>query len=191
MQKQKIYIYLFEGYSDWEIAYLTPELMKSGEYESLFVADCGAPLHSMGGLKVTPDIALKEVEIAQSVLLILPGGNGWQQAQNRAVDGLIQQMLSAGKMVAAICGATAYLHQFGCFATYQHSSNALGYLQWAIPEYQEAHNYKDVPALQDKNLITASGLAPIEFAYVVMKALQLKPEDELEQWYGLFKEGVY
>jgi len=27
--KKKIFIYLFDGYSDWEIAYLTPVLNKS------------------------------------------------------------------------------------------------------------------------------------------------------------------
>lgn len=29
MALQNIYIFLFDGFSDWEIAYLTPELTKS------------------------------------------------------------------------------------------------------------------------------------------------------------------
>lgn len=39
--KKKIFIYLFDGYSDWEIAYLTPELNKSDFHELIYFTDDG------------------------------------------------------------------------------------------------------------------------------------------------------
>ena len=37
LMKKRIFIYLFDGYSDWEIAYLAPELNKSENHELIYV----------------------------------------------------------------------------------------------------------------------------------------------------------
>ncbi len=47
--KRKIFLYLFDGYSDWEIAYLTPELNKSKNHDLIYVSENGNAVKSMGG----------------------------------------------------------------------------------------------------------------------------------------------
>jgi hypothetical protein len=47
--------------------------------------------------------------------------------------------------------------------------------------------------INDANLITASGLAPIEFTYEIIKQLDLFREETLSAWYNLYikKEQKY
>jgi hypothetical protein len=40
--------------------------------------------------------------------------------------------------------------------------------------------------MTDKNLITASGLAPVEFAYQVFRRLEVITPTTLDAWHGLF-----
>jgi hypothetical protein len=55
--KKKIYIFLFEGFSDWEIAYLTPEIKKNEEFDLIYFSKYGKSVVSMGGLSVSPNIS--------------------------------------------------------------------------------------------------------------------------------------
>ena len=145
----------------------------------------------MGGLRIAPDTSLASVVIGDMAMLILPGGIAWQQNQNREIDALVKKIYSERKPIAAICGATDYLARLGFFADIKHTSNALSYLKWAVPEYKDEVNYIDLPAITDENITTASGSAPIEFAYEVFKVLDLKSKEDLEKWFQLFKHGIY
>jgi len=40
-------------------------------------------------------------------------------------------------------------------------------------------------------VITACGIAPIEFAKEIFKAIGLFNEDDLEKWFQLFKYGIW
>jgi hypothetical protein len=42
------------------------------------------------------------------------------------------------------------------------------------------------PAVTAGNLITASGLAPVEFAYQIFRSLDVMAPATLEAWHGLF-----
>ncbi len=61
MQKKYVYVFLFNGYSDWEISYATPEIMKSEKYGIKTFSLDDRNVKSMGGLNVHPDKALSEV----------------------------------------------------------------------------------------------------------------------------------
>lgn len=50
MKKKKIYVFLFNGFSDWEIAYLTPEIKKNEDFELIYFSKGGNSISSMGGL---------------------------------------------------------------------------------------------------------------------------------------------
>ncbi|MEC1797495.1 glutamine amidotransferase, partial [Bacillus mojavensis] len=47
--------------------------------------------------------------------------------------------------------------------------------------------YEREPAVSDENLITASGVAPLEFAMEVLKKLDVFAPDTLYSWYNLNK----
>jgi hypothetical protein len=47
--------------------------------------------------------------------------------------------------------------------------------------------YQDQLVVTDGNLITANATAPVDFAYHILKKLQVYSSRVLDAWYGLFK----
>ncbi|PWS26115.1 hypothetical protein DHW03_15060 [Pedobacter yonginense] len=73
----------------------------------------------------------------------------------------------------------------------EHTSNALFYLQNFAVNYSGSNNYKDELAVTDNNIITANGIAPIEFPREIFKTLKLYDKIEIEKWFQLFKHGIW
>lgn len=189
--KMKIFIYLFEGFSDWEIAYLTPEINKSENHELIFISDNGNSVTSMGGLQVQANSSLNEINIDEIGLLILPGGNAWEKGDNTEIDKILVETNNLEKPIAAICAATTYLGKSGILDNIKHTSNDLNYLKAMAPQYNGENNYQNLLATSDKNIITANGIAPIEFACEVFKMINLYDDDKREKWFQLFKNGIW
>jgi putative intracellular protease/amidase len=141
----------------------------------------------MGGLTILPDGSLDELEPANSALLILPGGETWDAGKNTAALEKARDFLDAGRPVAAICGATAGLARAGLLDNCRHTSNSLPYLQ--ATGYRGATFYENQPAVIGDNTITASGVAPLEFARCVFEKLAIFAPEKLDAWYKLFKTG--
>ena len=89
--------------------------------------------------------------------------------------------------MAAICGATVALAQTSILNQYKHTSNDLSYLKEACPNYTGGELYVHKPAVTDGYLITATGLAPLEFAYEIIKKLEVFSEATLEAWFQLHR----
>lgn len=188
---KKIFVFLFEGFSDWEIAFLTPEIKKSEKFDLIYFSEKGNPISSMGGLQIRPDRALKEITPESIDLLILPGGTAWEKGENEGIQQLTKTVFESGKTVAAICAATTYLGQLGILDNSRHTSNDLNYLKAIAPNYRGEKNYENTLATRDNNLITANGIAPIEFAKEIFMNIKLYDSDHIEKWFQLFKNGIW
>ena len=55
------------------------------------------------------------------------------------------------------------------------------------PHYKGEKFYETEPVVCDANLITASGIAPLEFAKEVLTILDVFAPDTLHSWYNLYK----
>ena len=111
--KKKIFVFLFDGFSDWEISFLTPEINKSSLFDLVYFSKDGDKVTSMGGLQVSPTTAMDEVKLEDIDVLILPGGTAWEKKENEEIKKLTKEVFEAGKLIAAICAATAFLGQSG------------------------------------------------------------------------------
>lgn len=189
--KNKIFVFVFNGFSDWEIAYLTPEIKKNDNYDLVYFSIDGKPVQSMGGLRVLPEKSLSEININDICMLILPGGTAWEKGENKEIDLFVKTLFAEKITIAAICGATIYLGQQGFLNELKHTSIDLIYLKTCVPDYLGENNYKYSLAVTDKNIITANGVAPIEFAREIFNKLKLMKDDEIEKWFQLFKNGVW
>lgn len=189
--KTKIFIYLFDGYSDWEIAYLTPELNKSEQHELIYVSENGDSVKSMGGLQVKPTCSLREINVEELALLILPGGEVWEKESPQAIQKFLKEVYDFNRPIAAICAATTFLGKSGLLDDALHTSNDINYLKGIAPEYKGENHYQNTLAVTDKNIITANGIAPIEFAREVFRKVKLYDEETLEKWFQLFKNGIW
>jgi putative intracellular protease/amidase len=189
-----VYLYVFDTMADWEIGYLTAEL-NSGRYYKKGLAPSKivtvgiekTPVTTMGGLKILPDIKLDECSIESTDTLILPGGDTWTETIHQPILKIVERCLEEGILVAAICGATMGLAQTGLLNSRWHTSNDLEYLKMICPTYTGEKYYKMESAVTDGKLITASGIAPLEFSVHVLKALGVFSSKTLDAWYSLNK----
>jgi putative intracellular protease/amidase len=189
----KIYLVVMNTLADWEIAYLTAELhskrMMSDPAAHCNIVKVGLtpePIATMGGIAMTPDITFDAVRMEADDLLLLPGSDLWQTPEAAALLAFAKDMVVQGYRVAAICGATIGLAQAGALDGRQHTSNDKGYLKTVCPGYTGEQRYVEAPAVRDGNLITASGLAPLEFSYEVMKMLGLFRPETVDAWFKLY-----
>jgi putative intracellular protease/amidase len=194
MKNRKVYMYIFDTMSDWEVGYLTAEL-NTGRYfkkglKPLKVTTVGIdknPIITMGGLKILPEITIDECNIESNDVLILPGGDTWTSTVHEIVLEKTKEALVQGSVVAAICGATLGLAKKGLLDFRNHTSNDLEFLKMVIPSYYGEKYYKMESVVSDENLITASGIAPLEFTIQVLKVLDVFKEEALNSWLNLYK----
>jgi len=186
-----VHLFVFDTLADWEPGFAIAGInnprfqRRPGRYRVKAVSEGGAPITTIGGLHLQPDAALEAVTPADSAMLILPGGEAWEAAGgNAAAVDTARAFLEAGVPVAAICGATAGLARGGLLDTRAHTSNARQYL--AATGYAGEPLYRDEPVVVDGDLITASSMAPLEFARAIFERLDLYPPAALAAWYGLF-----
>jgi putative intracellular protease/amidase len=191
MTRFNVYIFLFDGFADWEIAYLMPELKKSEKINLKTFTIDGSSVTSMGGLKISPDFALAEVGTGENSLLVLPGGNAWEKGEITGIDDLVKTFYKSNNAIAAICAATFYLGEKGYLNGIKHTSNDLNYLKAVAPHYRGESNYQFEPAITGKNIITAGGISSLEFAREIFRKVNLYDEKSIEKWYQLFKNGIW
>jgi len=193
MKQQDVHLFVFDGLSDWEPGYAVAGInnpqfqLTPGSYRVRTVSLRSASVLTMGGIRIEPDLMLDSLTPEDSAMLILPGGSAWDSCQNMEAVKVAGTFLDCGVPVAAICGATAGLARGGLLDHRRHTSNAREYL--GATQYQGASLYDDSPSVTDDNLITASGIAPVDFAQHIFRRLNLYRPSVLDAWYGLFKTG--
>lgn len=187
-----VHVLVFDGFADWEPAHALAELRRWGRRTVRAVGFTSAPVVSMGGLRVCPDMALDEVAIDDVELLLMPGGDMWEQPSaypRETLERLITRLVEIERPVAAICAATLALGRAGVLNDRRHTSNERGYLPAHAPDYVGAAHYVEAPAVRDRHVITASGLAPVDFAREIFAELAIFSAHEEALWYTMFKKG--
>lgn len=189
-----VHVHVFDGYADWEPAFAVAGIQdarfqkRPGRWRVRTVAQTRQLVRSMGGFAVLPDLALDELRLAESAMLILPGGEGWEDpSRHQGTVGMAGRCLRERIPVAAICGATAGLAREGLLADRLHTSNAASYLKGT--GYDAGDFYRDEPAVRDRGLITAGGMGPIEFAREIFAQLGVYEKAALDAWVQLYKTG--
>jgi putative intracellular protease/amidase len=188
-----LYLSILDTLADWEPGHVTAEL-RSGRYLKdpalrYSVVLCGStfdPVTTMGGLHLTPEVLINDIHPVPGDVLVLPGADTWLDPAQAPALAMAGRLLDEGILVAAICGATLGLANAGLLDKRPHTSNDLTALKMFCPNYQGENHYVNEPAVTDGNLITASGLAPVEFAYHVFRRLDVMAPATLEAWHGLF-----
>jgi putative intracellular protease/amidase len=188
MPNRAIYLLVVEGFADWEPAHAVAELRRHGGYRVETVGLDHNPVISMGGLRITPSRTIDELDIDDVAAFILPGGDRWENMPVEAeLESALKQLDARKVPIAAICAATVAISRVGLLRGRQHTSNGLSYLQSHVPDYNEAQNYIEAPAVRDRGLITASGLGDIEFARELFEELNVLSGGDRELWARMFR----
>jgi len=190
MTTKTVHVAVYDTLADWEVGYAIAHINSSfgqhapGRYEVRTVGPSLAPVTTLGGMRVLPDVALADLTPADSAMLILPGAFTWDNGDNAAFGRMARAFLAAGVPVAAICGATAGLAMEGLLDDRDHTSGAVEYLM--STGYAGVARYRDTAVVIDGDLITAGPTAPVEFAHAVLAKLGIYTPDALAAWYRLF-----
>lgn len=185
-----VHMAVYEGLADWEVGFATAHInneawqRRPGRYAVVTVGATHAPVTTMGGMRIVPDVSLDELRPEDSAMLVLPGADGWLMGGNAAFADTAGRFIAAGVPVAAICGATFGLAAAGLLDERRHTSNAAEVL--AATGYRGGDHYVDEPAVTDGGVVTASGTAPVEFAREVFALLGVYEPEVLASWYKLY-----
>ncbi|MFF7180082.1 DJ-1/PfpI family protein [Streptomyces sp. NPDC008121] len=188
-----VHLAVYDTLADWETGHATAWLARTG-HEIRTVGPSTEPVTTLGGLRVTPDLALDDLRPEDSALLILPGADLWDTGDALApFAAKARALLDSGTPVAAICGATAGLAREGLLDDRAHTSAVSFYL--AATGYRGAAHYVDTDAVTDKggdgagDLITAGPTEPVAFAREVLGMMGAFGGGRLDAWYRLFHDS--
>jgi len=188
----RVHLAVFDTMADWEVGYLTAHLTslrnrpEDARFRVVTVGLTQAPVTTMGGLHVVPEIALDRLDPQDSAMLVLPGGETWGADATEPFVRAAREFLDAGVPVAAVCGATYGLAAAGLLDQRRHTSNDPGFL--AASGYAGADHYVGEPAVIDGDLVTATGVAPVHFARAVFERLGAHDPELIDSWFKLYAD---
>ena len=191
-----VYVYALDTLADWELGYVIAEL-NSGRFfkkdapgvSVKTVSISKEPVKTMGGLTIIPDCVINDIAVNVESVLLLPGANTWDNPNHGAIIEKASELLSAGAMVCAICGATAALANAGLLDQKLHTRNGVGYLDMVSPSYKGQGFYVDKPSVADHNLITANSTGALLWTKQIIERLRVFQPDTLDAWYAYFSTG--
>ncbi|MEU0375126.1 type 1 glutamine amidotransferase family protein [Streptomyces sp. NPDC006283] len=187
MTRRTVHLAVYDTYADWETGHTTAHLTQNG-YTVKTVGLNTDPVTTMGGVRIQPDLALADLDPADSALLILTGADLWDTGDELApFAAAARTFLDAGVPIAAICGATAGLAREGLLDDRPHTSAVSFYLD--ATGYKGGEHYVDTDAVTDGNLITAGPTEPVAFAREVFARLGVYKGEKLDAWYRLFHDS--
>lgn len=191
--KKTILFVILQQYADWEAAYISSAIamLGQGQYDIKTVSLSKDCVQSIGGFRVSPDYDMESVPKDYEALVLI-GGMTWRNENARQVEALVKDCYQKGRVLGGICDASGFLGTTGVLNEVEHTGNDLNDMkQWAGCAYTGETRYISKQAVSDRNVITANGTAPLEFAKEILLALNAASEDKITEWYNFHKLGVY
>lgn len=196
-----VLIVLLDQYADWEVGFLAPLLQTGSEdenqpyWQTKIVSINNELIKSMGGLTVLPDMSVDDAPDRFDALILI-GGMSWRKPEARRVIPLIRKAKEQDAILAAICDAANFIAWHGFLNDVKHTGNAGGDMQsYENTAYTNGAAFqKQERAVTDKRVITADGASPIPFTEHVLRALEIIPPAEIDEWLevqALGEKAVY
>ena len=181
-----IAVVMVDGVADWEIGPILPSA-RTWFGDQIAVASIdGKPVLSMGGLRIQPDAAFADLSPLDADLWLLPGSDRWQDGEIAPLSEALRARISAGRPVAAICGATLALASAGLLNTAAHTSNSPEFLRENVSGYSGSAYYRAERVVRDRSLITAPGSSSVSFAVECLRLLHPDQEAGIAEMRALF-----
>jgi len=179
----KIVTILTDSFADWETSLLNAVARSFYGVDVAYATLDGMPVTSMGGMKVTPDFALGDLDAAGYDALIVCGGGAWEQENPPDITAVLRKAAADGKIVGGICAGSYQLAKAELLDAVAHTSNSKADLDKT--SYRGSSHYRETTeAVRDGKIVTAAGVAPVSFMAKIMEALGLR-DGNLDYYVGL------
>ncbi|NHJ85570.1 MAG: hypothetical protein FK734_08920 [Asgard group archaeon] len=184
----KVFMFLYDDFSDFEITQL---LLLFRDYSLTTVGFDKNYVKSIGQLKVLVDIPIEELDTREVNLFIIPGGEPKHFIANENYSEKIsifnqklQEIASAKKLIAAICGGPTFLANAGILNNIESTAS----ISDDEKIYYKNTIFTDTDLVIADNIITAKGQAFTEFAVAVAQVCELiKTTDEAQEAIDWFR----
>lgn len=174
---------LTEGFADWETTLLNAAARAFYKVETHFASPDGKPVTSAGGMRVMPDLAIEDIDVAAYDAILVNGGAAWQAPGAPDLAPQLKAAKAQGRLIGLICDGTVAGARAGLLDEVRHTSNGKGYLDFT--GYKGTALYRDTAAaVTDGRIVTAAGTSPVSFMAAVMEGLGLA-DDNLQYYLGL------
>lgn len=176
---EKILVFIFDGMTDYEITFITHILGAGEGKEIITIAYEDKIIKSRSGFLYKPTALVKDVLNEDVEGLIICGG--WYGDTRHELMQLINNLHSKGKLIAGICGAgTIFLAKAGILDKVKYTTPAVEWTEKHIEVFGEKdpfprENLVEDRVVRDGNIITAQGIAFIDFAI------------EICDWFNIFE----
>lgn len=195
MNNEILYV-LLPDYAAHEIVYLSQAvasdeyvLKENPKYVNKVVAPTMEPVSSIGGFRTLPDYSFETMPDDYAALVLI-GGFGWTTPVAGLVVPIVRKAIESGKVVGAICNGASFMAKFGFLNAVKHTGNGLEQLKlWGGDNYTNPNGYIHAQAVSDKNIVTANGSAPLEFAKELLLLLENDTPERIEMYYQFYKQG--
>jgi len=178
----KVLVPLAKGFEEIEAVSII-DILRRADIEVIVSAlDERTLVEGANGIKIESDVVLKDVDIDELNMVVLPGGWGGTHAlaDDLNMQNILREMDAKGKNIGAICAAPFALnkagvlkHKYTCYPSVENDIREDG--------YQGDENM----VVEDQNIMTSRGPATaICFALEIVK--KLKGEEQ----YQAIKDGV-
>jgi hypothetical protein len=117
---------LTDDYADWETALLNAVAKGYYGVETHFATPGGRPVTSAGGLTVTPDMAIEDIDLEAVDVLLVNGGTAWAAPSAPDISTLAQDAVAAGKIVVGMMSNSLSMTADGIHSLMDGASNVVG-----------------------------------------------------------------
>ncbi|WP_019230140.1 DJ-1/PfpI family protein [Sedimentibacter sp. B4] len=175
----KILVFIFDGMTDYEITFITHLLSADAGKKIITISYEDKIIEGRSGFLYKPSKLITDVIYEDVEGLIIPGG--WYGNTKPELIELINNLNSKEKLISAICGAgTVFLAKAGILKDVKYTSPIEEWTQKHIEVFGEKdpfprENYVYERVVRDGNIITAQGIAFIDFSI------------EICDWFNLFE----
>jgi putative intracellular protease/amidase len=176
---------LTDNYSDWEFGLMAAAARGFCGVDVVTASPDGATVRSMGGLTVTPDMAIHDIDLTRTDAVAIIGGAIWDRPNAPDLSEFLAIAHGDGKLIGAICGGTRALAAAGLLDTIPHTSNEPAYLADVAAYRGHGHYVISPAALTCGRIVTAPGLAPVSFMRAMISGLG-KGGPELDYYADMF-----
>lgn len=174
----KILLFIFDNMADFEISFITHLLGSDAGKEIIPIAFEDKDIKTSSGLIYKPKMLVKDALRINAEGVIIPGG--WNKEIRPELIDLIKELNIRKKLVAAICVGSIVLAKSGVLIDKNYTTSAIQWTKNHQKFFGESdpfprENFIDSRVVVDSNIITAEGIAFIDFAI------------EICDWFNLFE----
>lgn len=175
----KILVFIYDEMADFEITFVTHLLGADVGKEIVTIAYEDKLIKSKSGIIYKPARLIKDILAEEVEGLIIPGG--WNGEIRPELIELIQSINEKGKLLGAICAGPRFLAKAGVLGNVKYTTSITEWTEKHVEQFKESdpfprENFVFERVIRDGNIITAQGMAFIDFA------------TEICDWFGLFDD---